>query len=138
MGRASEWYGSLRGPRGACGRLAEVEATIEALGRGDRVRHGSIVGRTTGVHDPTQGEAMARISRLESLVDERRSLLAEIAHATRTARMVRLGRVVEEYYLTADETVTWTALAAEYGQSARTLMRWRDDAFAEMEERGLV
>lgn len=138
MGRASEWYESLRGPRGACGRLAEVEATIDAINNGNRPHHHASVGRTTGIHDPTQGEAIARITRLESLDERRRELVVEIAHATVVARKVKFGKVVEEYYLTADDTVTWAALAAEYGQSTRTLMRWRDEAFSEMEDRGLV
>lgn len=138
MGRAREWYESLRGSRGVCGRLAELDAMIEAIGNGNRARHHASVGKTTFIHNPTQNEAIARITRLERLSDKRRLLASELSHATSVARSVRFGRVVEEYYLTPDDTVTWTALASEYDQSTRTLMRWRDDAFSEMEERGLV
>lgn len=138
MGRASDWYETFRGPRGICGRLVEVEATIEAISKGNRPHHHTSVGKSPGIHDPTQSEAIARITRLENLGEKRRELSADISHATAVARSVKCGIVVEEYYLTADDTVTWVALAAEYGQSTRTLMRWRDDAFTEMEERGLV
>lgn len=137
-GRAREWYESFRGPRGVCGRLAEIDAMIDAISKGNRTRHNSSVGRSPGVHDPTQSEALARITRLETLGDKRRELSSEVAHATTVARMVRFGKVIEEYYLTPEDTVTWVALAAEYDQSTRTLMRWRDDAFSEMEERRLV
>lgn len=129
---AQEFFESFRGPAGICGQLAEC-AVAMAAGRTSSGDGSSI--RPTGISDPTANAAFATMA-MSKRYD---ALVAQIERAAAIAHAVEHGQVLDDYYLVEDgNRVTWTLLADEYGQTARTLMRWRDDACEEIDRRGLL
>ena len=137
---ARDWYEGFRGPHGICGQLAECAVRIELVSSGGRERSGNGVSvRSSDVSDPTQSAALSGMLRAEVLSKRYDELAALIARAGVIARSVHHGQVLDYYYLVDDGArVTWTLLADEYGQTARTLMRWRDEACDEIDDRGLL
>ena len=138
--QAREWYESFRGPSGVCGQLADCAVRISLAQTGGRERSGQNVSvRSSNISDPTQTAALTGMARAESLSRRYDELAALIARAAEIAHSVTHGQVLDDYYLVEDGgRVTWTLLAAEYGCGARTLMRWRDEACAEIDGRGLM
>lgn len=135
---ALEFFEAFRGPMGICGKLAKcaveiADGTLPASGGG------SSGVRSSNISDPTMRAALTGMARAESLTRRYDELAAQVARAGEIAHAVRHGQVLDDYYLVEDGgRVTWSLLADEYGQTARTLMRWRDAACDEIDRRGLL
>lgn len=135
---ALEFFEAFRGPTGICGKLAEC--AVEIANGTPLVSGGGNSGvRTSSISDPTMRAALTGMARNEALARRYDELAAQVARAGEIAHAVRHGQVLDDYYLVEDGgMVTWSLLADEYGQTARTLMRWRDAACDEIDRRGLL
>lgn len=123
---------------GARDRLARLERVIS----GEQVEEGggsALVGHSSGIGNPTASAAIRNVSRAESAVVERDSLMAALSECAALVRGVRAGLggaqadVLDWYYLDAVEMFY---VAAELHVSMSTCYRMRDAALEWIDETG--
>lgn len=128
---AEAWLMEFRGRTGKCAeletclsRLADIESEIPVPGCGSSSLHVS----GGGISDPTASAAAFISASRKRLHEEARTLQDEIADAGTCLMSCPHGGAIDAYYLQPDERITWSAIAAEYGVSLRTVWRWRNEA----------
>ena len=124
---------------GARDRLAMLERLIGGASVPEPGGASALVGRSSGLGDPTASAAIRNVSRVESALAERDSLMAAEAECSALVRGVRAGlgaaqaEVLEWYYLDAVEMFY---VSAELGVSMSTCYRMRDAALEWIDSTG--
>lgn len=123
---------------GARDRLARLDRVIS----GEPVEEGggsALVGHSSGIGNPTASAALRNVSRIESALVERDSLLAALSECAALVRGVRAGLgaaqadVLDWYYLDAVEMFY---VASELHVSMSTCYRMRDAALQWIDSTG--